>query len=70
MRCQACDRLLSDYEATRKSETTKEYLDLCNYCLSDIQNDLLYTEREDLQTKEGVHDDESHFTPLDLFDKP
>ncbi len=40
MRCVACNALLSDYEATRKSQTTGEYLDLCNYCLNDIKNDL------------------------------
>jgi len=33
MRCIACNKVLSDFEATRKHEVTKEYLDLCNLCL-------------------------------------
>jgi hypothetical protein len=28
----ACDRALSDYESTRKSSVTGEYVDLCNKC--------------------------------------
>tara|TARA_R100000541_G_scaffold3271_1_gene10538 strand:+ start:261 stop:422 length:162 start_codon:yes stop_codon:yes gene_type:complete len=28
----ACDRALSDYESTRKSSVTGEYVDLCNRC--------------------------------------
>jgi hypothetical protein len=32
MKCQACDHLLSDREATRKCHTTKEYLDMCDRC--------------------------------------
>lgn len=32
MRCQACDCLLTDFEATRKSAKTHEYFDLCNDC--------------------------------------
>ncbi len=58
MRCIACNALLSDYEATRKSQTTGEYLDLCNHCLNDINNDLLYTEREDLASKENPSDED------------
>ena len=32
MRCMACDRALTDYESTRKSIVTGEYIDLCNNC--------------------------------------
>jgi len=53
MRCIACNALLSDYESTRKSQTTGEYLDLCNHCL-------LYMEREDLATKETPSDEDHH----------
>lgn len=41
MRCKACDTLLSDYEASRKSLITNEYLDLCNHCYSFIQNEVI-----------------------------
>ena len=38
MHCTCCDRLLSDYESTRKSKTTGEYLDCCNKCYSTIKD--------------------------------
>jgi len=58
MRCVACDNLLNAFEATRKSDITKEYLDLCNKCLSTI--DLEETsERYDL---EGL--DEHYIEPI------
>ena len=47
MRCKACDCELSDFESTRKSSNTGEYLDLCNGCFFEtgIQEVI---EREDL----------------------
>lgn len=36
MRCQCCNRNLSDYESTLKHPVTMEYLDICNKCLKDI----------------------------------
>lgn len=44
MRCLACDRILTDQEATRKSLTTDEYIDLCNECFGTIQDDISYSE--------------------------
>lgn len=38
MRCYACNEELSDYESTRKSNVTGEYLDLCNNCFSTIED--------------------------------
>jgi hypothetical protein len=49
MRCIACDRQLSDFESTRKSATTGEYVDLCNTCFQSIQRELNADEREDLR---------------------
>jgi|TARA_R110002153_G_scaffold87801_4_gene216776 NAD-dependent SIR2 family protein deacetylase len=59
MRCIACDKLLSDYESTRKSEATGEFVDLCNYCYSTISKDIIVTEREDLLTPDNFYDDDS-----------
>lgn len=36
MRCQCCNRNLSDYESCLKHPTTGEYLDICTTCLQDI----------------------------------
>tara|TARA_R110002153_G_scaffold254359_1_gene412771 strand:- start:318 stop:503 length:186 start_codon:yes stop_codon:yes gene_type:complete len=40
MRCKACNALLTDYEATRKSNNSKEFLDLCNDCYKSINDDV------------------------------
>tara|TARA_R110000822_G_scaffold86028_2_gene200786 strand:- start:2865 stop:3047 length:183 start_codon:yes stop_codon:yes gene_type:complete len=54
----ACDRNLSDFESTRKSRETGEYLDLCNKCFNEIQNDLdEIQEREDLR-----HDEDTEYS--------
>lgn len=45
-RCVACNRNLSDSEATRKSATTGEYLDLCNHCYKTIEDDVPSIEGE------------------------
>jgi hypothetical protein len=49
MRCLSCNKILSDYESTRKYKGTKSYIDLCNLCfgLSDLtQGDI--TDRQEL----------------------
>lgn len=58
MRCIACDAVLSDYEATRKSAVTGEYYDLCNKCFDPISKDTLAIDRPDLIEYEDVVDEE------------
>lgn len=49
MKCLACDKILTDYEATRKFSGSKEFVDLCNHCFySGVNDDTSTTEREDL----------------------
>ena len=67
MRCQCCDKNLNDYESTRKSVSTGEYLDMCNKCYSTISDDLLSEVRYDLydgdeedEYTEGDYDEESY----------
>ena len=48
MRCKACDKMLSDYESTRRSIDSDEFIDLCNACYSSIRNDIQVSERFDL----------------------
>jgi len=59
MRCKACNKVLSDYESTRKGLETKEYIDLCNHCYSTISKDILADEREDLMTPDAFIEDSS-----------
>lgn len=50
-RCKSCDALLTDFEATRKSLSTNEYLDLCNGCFAPISDEIPTIDREDLLTE-------------------
>lgn len=61
MRCKACNRLLSDFESTRKSAENDEFIDLCNECYITVADDVAVTEREDLK---HLHDE----IVLDNFD--
>lgn len=57
MRCLACNKILSDYEATRKFSQSKEYVDLCNHCFySGVNEDLDTEEREDLNELQEEHE--------------
>lgn len=49
MKCLSCDIVLSDFESTRKSANTGEYIDLCNTCFEDIKDDFNVLEREELR---------------------
>jgi len=49
MRCLACNKALTDYEATRRFSESKEFVDLCNHCFySGVNDDITTTDREDL----------------------
>ena len=61
MRCRCCDKKLSDFEATRKSIHTSEYLDMCNKCYNTISNQVLSYERYDLYDDEDEQDTPEQF---------
>ena len=50
MRCVSCNKILSDFEATRKGALSGHFLDLCNSCLS--TTDIEVVERDDLKHSE------------------
>ncbi len=53
MRCLACDKALTDYEATRRFSKSQEFVDLCNHCFySGVSDEVNFTDREDLETPE------------------
>lgn len=58
MRCLACNKELTDFEATRKYANTREYIDLCNECYKEIKDDIVVDEREDLKNIIDVTDEE------------
>jgi len=57
MRCIACNKNLNDFESTRKSTTTGEYVDLCNHCFHNVEQDIESIVREDLRDEESVEDE-------------
>lgn len=52
--CVCCDRLLSDYEATRKNALTMDYIDLCKVCFEDVKGLFPVIERKDLLTQSDL----------------
>lgn len=64
MRCYCCNRALSDYEATRRSVTTGNFLDMCNKCYGSISGEVLAIERPDLKhedEEEPLYDEDSNY---------
>jgi len=57
VRCLACNKALNDFEATRKSATTGQFVDLCNHCFHDVEYDIESLEREDLRETNDVEDE-------------
>jgi hypothetical protein len=57
MRCKACNTELNDFESTRKSSTTGEFIDLCNVCYNSVRNDVQAIERFDLMDVQDELDD-------------
>ena len=81
MKCRACDALLSDFEASRKSvETTditegkkhykREYIVLCNYCFESSDKSGMIIERLDLMEAAdeitGLEYEELYDTDFDI----
>ena len=57
MRCLACNKILNDFEATRKSATTGTFVDLCNHCFHDVEYDIQSLEREDLRETDDMEEE-------------
>jgi hypothetical protein len=81
MHCQACNRLLSDFESTRKHAVTFEFLDLCKVCFEDVKTIIPTIDRRELMTEQDfdnepednpdtdeVWEDFSYFVDKDLTD--
>ena len=60
MRCLSCNIVLSDFEVTRKSKKTQQYLDLCNKCFDPIKSQIEVTERYDLLNTDDVDSDNEY----------
>lgn len=72
MHCRACDKLLTEYQATLKNAVTGQYMDLCKVCLEDIKPFVKLIDRKDLITEADLDDEpeddlDTDF-PLEDFD--
>lgn len=56
MHCLSCDKELSDFESSRKSKRTGEYLDLCNNCYKWIKDDIDSMENTSLISQQETID--------------
>ena len=54
MHCTACDKLLTDYEATREDAHTFKFIDLCKTCFEDIKPFVSVIDRKDLITEQDL----------------
>lgn len=73
MHCVACNKLLTDFEATRKNAMTMDYIDLCKVCFEDVKGLFPVMERKDLVTQsdldlDGDDDDSVEFSEMDTGD--
>ena len=48
MHCNCCNKLLTDFEATRRNAITKDFVDLCKVCFEDVKGLFPVIERKDL----------------------
>lgn len=64
MKCIVCDRMLSDFEATRRHKVTFQFLDLCTKCLRSIHTEVPFgtIDRHDLLS---IDDDEDRDSASD-----
>ena len=64
MHCVNCDRLLSDFEATRKHAITFQFLDLCKVCFEDVKTIIPTIDNRSLMTEQDFDTDDDE-TDLD-----
>jgi len=48
MHCTACDRLLTEFESTRRNANTFQFIDLCKVCFEDVKAFVPTIDRKDL----------------------
>jgi len=58
MHCVNCDRLLSDFEATRKHAITFQFLDLCKVCFEDVKTIIPTIDNRSLMTEQDFDTDD------------
>jgi hypothetical protein len=68
MRCLSCDGVLSDYECSRKSIFSGEYIQMCSICFKDIKGDCLAIGNTSLMEEDETHTEDYEDDLNDLSD--
>jgi hypothetical protein len=70
MRCNCCNAVLTDYEATRRHAYTKEFLDLCSDCFGSVNSEVSIPHKDrpelwgEYDTDEDIEIDLDNWTEL------
>ena len=67
MHCSCCDRLLTEFESTRRNANTFQFIDLCKVCFEDVKPFVPTIDRADLITEADL-DEEPEEDNLDSGD--
>jgi hypothetical protein len=65
MHCSCCDRLLTEFESTRRNANTFQFIDLCKVCFEDVKPFVPTIDRKDLITEADLDEIDDD---LDIID--
>lgn len=59
MRCLSCNKIMTPKEATRKYASTGTFIDLCDHCFADVEEDIPFVEGVTFNDTEAPDETES-----------
>jgi len=65
MHCNCCDRLLTEFESTRRNANTFQFIDLCKVCFEDVKPFVPTIDRTDLITEADLDEEPDETDNLD-----
>lgn len=70
MHCSCCDRLLTEFESTRRNANTFQFIDLCKVCFEDVKPFVPTIDRKDLISEADLDEieDDDLYTDFSLED--
>ena len=68
MHCSCCDRLLTEFESTRRNANTFQFIDLCKVCFEDVKPFVPTIDRADLMTEADLDEEPPENDNLDSRD--
>jgi len=68
MHCSCCDRLLTEFESTRRNANTFQFIDLCKVCFEDVKPFVPTIDRADLITEADLDEEPCDNDTMDTGD--